>query len=125
MRGVVELFHPAAVLQDLARLGTVGWTDDAILLHKVDQASGPAVADPQPALQRRSGSAPGVANHTNRILVKVVVNVLYQDAIRVVCDAGCASTSTLQTTRSGSAPGVANHTNRILVKVVVNVLAAL
>src|SRR2546429_3017801 len=48
----IEFFHPVAVFQNLARLGAVGGADDAIFFHEVDQARGPAVADPQAALQR-------------------------------------------------------------------------
>src|SRR2546429_6787335 len=51
----IEFFHPVAVFQNLARLGAVGGADDAIFFHEVDQARGPAVADPQAALQRGSG----------------------------------------------------------------------
>src|SRR2546429_10007722 len=69
----IEFFHPVAVFQNLARLGAVGGADDAIFFHEVDQARGPAVADPQAALQRGSGSASGVANDANGILIQVVV----------------------------------------------------
>src|SRR5205809_1951067 len=52
------------------------WTDDTVLFHEIDQASSPAVANSQAALQRGSGSAACVANHANRVLVKIIVNVL-------------------------------------------------
>jgi len=74
MRGVVELF-----IQLRSSGPRAAWyrrvTDDAILLHKVDQASGPAVADPQPALQRPKWKRARRRKPTNRILLKVVVNV--------------------------------------------------
>src|ERR1700738_4122679 len=76
MRGIVEFLHPAAVFQDLARLGTIGRADDAVLLHKVDQACGPPVANSQAALQRGSGSASRVADHAERVLVEIVVDIL-------------------------------------------------
>src|SRR5437867_13086747 len=73
---LVEFLHPVAVLQDLARFRSVRWTDDTVLFHEIDQASSPAVANSQAALQRGSGSAACVANHANRVLVKIIVNVL-------------------------------------------------
>src|ERR1700719_5223922 len=81
MRGIVESLHPAAVFQDLASLGTIGRADDAVLLHKVDQACGPPVANSQAALQRGSGSAPGVTDHADRVLVEIVVNIF--SAVRI------------------------------------------
>src|SRR5205814_4929777 len=76
MCGIVELLHPGPIFQNLAGLGTVRWADDAVLLHKVDQARGPPVTDSQAALQRGSGSAAGIANHADGVLVEIVVDIL-------------------------------------------------
>src|ERR1700738_3114215 len=90
MRGIVEFFHPAAVFQDLARLGTIGRADDAVLLHKVDQARRAPVANSQAALQRGSGSAAGIAYHADRVLIEIVVNILAAVGIAVGCSFGLA-----------------------------------
>src|SRR5256884_9258660 len=84
----IEFFHPVAVFQNLARLCAVGGADDAIFFHEVDQARGPAVADPQAALQRGSGSASGVANDANGILIQVVVDVVAAIRIGFACSFG-------------------------------------
>src|SRR5256885_16049731 len=76
MCGIVELLHPGPIFQNLAGLGTVRRSDDAVLLHKVDQARGPPVPDSQAALQRGSGSAAGIANHADGVLVEIVVDIL-------------------------------------------------
>src|SRR5260370_12071860 len=83
MRGIVELFHPVAVLEDFARLGAVGRTDNAVLLHQVDQARGAPVSDAQAALQRGSGCAARVTDHANGVLVKIVVDTLPPAAIPI------------------------------------------
>ena len=46
----LDLVEPVRRLEDLARLRSVGRTDDAIALHHVDQVSGAAIADAQPPL---------------------------------------------------------------------------
>src|SRR5258708_15663301 len=75
MCGIVEFLHPIAVLEDLARLGAVRRADDTVLLHKVDEARRAAITDAQAALQCGSGCAAGIADHANRILVKIVVDI--------------------------------------------------
>src|SRR5260370_1133334 len=75
MRGIVEFLHPIAVLEDLARLRPIRWTNNPILFHEVNQARGAAVADAQAALQRGSGSAARVADYANRVLVEIIVNI--------------------------------------------------
>ena len=47
---LIEFFHPVTVFQNLARLGAIGRTNDAVFFHKVDQARGSAVTDAQAAL---------------------------------------------------------------------------
>src|SRR5260370_13372557 len=76
LRRFVEFLHPVAIFEDFARLGSVGWTDNAVLFHQINQSCGPPVADAQAALQRGCGSAASVANHADRILVKIVIDIL-------------------------------------------------
>lgn len=52
LRGIIEFLHPIPVFQDFAGLGAVGRTDDAVLLHQIDEARGAPIANPQAALQR-------------------------------------------------------------------------
>jgi hypothetical protein len=47
---LIKLPHPVAVLENLARFGPVGGTDDAILLHEVDEPRGAAIAYAKAAL---------------------------------------------------------------------------
>src|SRR5260370_1577204 len=76
MRRFVEFVHAVAIFEDFARLGSVGWTDNAVLFHQLNQSCGQPVADAQAPLQRGSGSAASVANHADRILVKIVIDIL-------------------------------------------------
>src|SRR3981189_2970606 len=75
MCGIVEFLHPAAVFQDLAGLGAVRRADDAVLLHEVDEARGAPVANSQAALQCGGRGPARIADHANRVLVEIVVNI--------------------------------------------------
>src|SRR5260370_35964479 len=68
LRRFVEFLHPVAIFEDFARLGSVGWTDNAVLFHQINQSCGPPVADAQAALQRGCGSAASVTHNADRIL---------------------------------------------------------
>ena len=46
-----DFFQPVRPLQYFTRLASVRWTYDAFVLHHVENASGTAVAQTQPALQ--------------------------------------------------------------------------
>jgi hypothetical protein len=46
LRGFVEFFHPVAILKDFARLCAIGRPDDAVLLHKVNQARRASIPNP-------------------------------------------------------------------------------
>src|SRR4029079_12697230 len=66
--------------QDLARLRTLRWTDDAVRFHDLDQPRRAGVSELQPPLQVRRARLPGAENHPHRVVVLRIVQVL--DAVR-------------------------------------------
>jgi site-specific DNA recombinase len=52
LHGIVEFFHPCAILEQFARLGSVRRANDAVLLHQINQTRRAAITNPQPPLQR-------------------------------------------------------------------------
>src|SRR5512143_1608229 len=73
---ILDFFEPVGTLQHIARTAAVGWSDDSVALHHVENSRRASITEAQAALQRGCGRLAHLAHHADRLLVQGIFHAV-------------------------------------------------